>query len=248
VWIVEILILAMFFLLPLFAAIFSLFVKGRWLIPLRIIQPCFVLITLMLLANFFIDEITPELLEFQLLMSIFTFTAMGSPLIAVAIRQRETPWQTDPCFLWGSVISVFSLSVAFTSYLLALKRGWNIVEADLKLPLFWLPLLLMFLSIWVGVFSGRGREMLRTIQWFFFHYALGLIFFFLASDMTLKETIVMAKNYSLYTLGVAGPMATAGTPSRTGSAPCPEYYSFAMILAVLCFAGFGIGLILLKEM
>lgn len=176
-WIVEILILAMFFLLPLFAAIFSLFVKGRWLIPLRIIQPCFVLITLMLLANFFIDEITPELLEFQLLMSIFTFTAMGSPLIAVAIRQRETPWQTHPCFLWGSVISVFSLSVAFTSYLLALKRGWNIVEADLKLPLFWLPLLLMFLSIWVGVFSGRGREMLRTIQWFFFHYALGLIFF-----------------------------------------------------------------------
>ena len=36
-WIVEILILAMFFLLPLFAAIFSLFVKGRWLIPLLVV-------------------------------------------------------------------------------------------------------------------------------------------------------------------------------------------------------------------
>ena len=235
--------------LPLLAAISTLFVRKRWIVPLRIIQVCFLPVALVLFGNLFTEEITPGFLEEQLFMSMFAFAFMGSPLIAVAVRQREIPWQTHPCFVWGSVISLLTLSVALTSYFLALNRGWYIVASEHKIPLLWFPLFMMFLSILAAVFSGRGREMLRNIRWFLLHYVLGFVFYLMTSDMTLKEIIEMVKNYSLYTLGlVAGPMSTAGAPSRTGRVSCPEFNPFGWIFATICFAGFVMGLIILKKM
>lgn len=83
------LLAAMVIGLPCLAALSTLFVRNRWIIPLRIIQLSFLLIALVLFGNFFIEEVTPDFLKDQLFISMFAFAFMGSPLIAAAVRQRE---------------------------------------------------------------------------------------------------------------------------------------------------------------
>lgn len=91
--------------------------------------------------------------------------------------------------------------------------------------------------------------MLRNIRWFLLHFVSGFVFYLMASDMTLKEIVEMVKNYSLYTLGLAaGPMSSVGLPTRTGSGSCPEFNPFGFIFALVCFAGFFIGLLILRKM